>query len=109
LRSRKTVAKYQGLEKLPSEIKQPRRHRTRPDRSEANWSAAAQMLEEALTLEAKALFEWLCEQHSGTYQPGRLRTFQRRLSTWRALRHEKVAILEQVHRPGETIQTTARG
>jgi len=31
LRSRKTVAKYERLEKLPSELKQPRGYRTRPN------------------------------------------------------------------------------
>ena len=64
-----------------------------------------EMLEEAPTLEARALFEWLCEQHAGRYRPGQLRTFQRRVATWRALHQEKVAILEQVHRPGEVMQT----
>ncbi|HEC36456.1 MAG TPA: IS21 family transposase, partial [Anaerolineae bacterium] len=59
------------------------------------------MLESAPELEAKALFEWLCEQHLGRYREGQLRTFQRRVATWRALHQEKVAILEQVHRPGE--------
>jgi hypothetical protein len=86
-------------------MKQLRRHRTRPDPFEADWSTAEQMLEEAPTLEAKALFEWLCEQYPGRYQPGQLRTFQRRVSMWRALHQEKVAILEQVHRPGEGMQT----
>jgi len=105
LRSRRTVAKYERLGKLPSEVKQPRRHRTRPDPFEADWPTAEQMLEGAPTLEAKALFEWLCEQYPGRYQPGQLRTFQRRVSMWRALHQEKVAILEQVHRPGEAMQT----
>jgi hypothetical protein len=105
LRGRKTVAKYERLGKLPSEMKQPRRHRTRQDPFKADWSTAEHMLEEAPTLEAKALFEWLCEQYPGRYQPGQLRTFQRRVSVWRALHQEKVAILEQVHRPGEAMQT----
>jgi hypothetical protein len=62
-------------------------------------------LEDAPSLEAKALFEWLCEQHPGRYQEGQLRTFQRHVATWRALHQKQVAILEQIHRPGEVLQT----
>jgi hypothetical protein len=105
LRSRKTVAKYEGLGKLPSELKQPRCYRTRPDSFTEDWSTVEKMLEEAPNLEAKALFEWLCEQHPGQYSLGQLRTFQRHVATWRALHQKQVAILEQIHRPGEVMQT----
>jgi transposase len=105
LRSRKTVAKYEGLGKLPSELKQPRRYRTRPDPFVEDWPTVEKMLEEAPSLEAKALYEWLCEQHPGRYKPGQLRTFQRRVATWRALQQKQVAILEQVHHPGQVMQT----
>jgi hypothetical protein len=64
-----------------------------------------EMLVDAPELEARALFEWLCEQRSGRYQEGQLRTFQRRVAEWRALNVEQVAILAQVHRPGEVMQT----
>jgi DNA-binding transcriptional regulator YiaG len=105
VRSRKTVAKYEQLEKLPSELKEPRQYRTRPDAFAADWPTVEQMLEEAPSLEAKALFEWLCEQYPGRYGPAQLRTFQRRVSTWRALHQQKVASLAQVHQPGEVMQT----
>jgi len=105
LRSRKTVAKYERLEKLPSELQQPRQYRTRPNPFTENWSTVEKMLEDAPGLEAKALFEWLCEQYPGRYQSGQLRTFQRHVSTWRALHQKQTAILEQVHRPGEVLQT----
>lgn len=105
LRSRKTVAKYEQLGRLPSELKEPRQYRTRPDAFEADWPTVEQMLEEAPGLEAKALFEWLCEQHPGRYRPGQLRTFQRRVSGWRAVHQKKVASLPQVHEPGEVMQT----
>jgi hypothetical protein len=105
LRSRKTVAKYEKLGKLPSELKQARRYRTRPDPFDEDWLTVEKMLEAAPSLEAKAVFEWLCEQHPGRYEPGQLRTFQRRVAMWRALHQEQVAVLEQVHRPGEVIQT----
>ena len=105
LRSRKTVAKYERLEQLPSERERPRRHRTRTDPFAEDWSTIETMLEEAPSLEAKALFEWLCEQHPGKYQEGQLRTFQRHIAQWRALHQGQIAVLEQVHRPGEVLQT----
>jgi hypothetical protein len=105
LRSRKTAAKYEQLGKLPSELNQPRRYRTRCNPFEEDWPTVKAKLEDAPSLEAKALFEWLCEQHPGRYQEGQLRTFQRHVATWRALNQKQVAILEQVHRPGEVLQT----
>ena len=105
LRSRKTAAKYERLGKLPSDLKQPRDYRTRRNPFEEDWPTVRAKLEDAPSLEAKALFEWLCEQHPGRYQEGQLRTFQRHVATWRALHQKQVAILEQVHRPGEVLQT----
>jgi Mu transposase, C-terminal domain len=105
LRSRKTAAKYERLGKLPSDLKQPRRYRTRPDPFEQDWPAVESMLEAAPSLEAKTLFEWLCEQQPERYQAGQLRTFQRRAAAWQALHQSQMAILEQVHRPGEVLQS----
>ena len=105
VRSRKTVAKYERLEQLPSERETPRRYRTRTDAFAEDWPTIETMLVDAPGLEAKALFGWLCEQHPGRYQEGQLRTFQRRIAQWRALHQEQVAVLEQVHRPGEVLQT----
>ena len=105
LSSRKTVAKYEWLGSLPSEVAQPRRYRTRADPFGEDLPTVETMLERAPGLEAKAVFVWLCEQHPERYQPGQLRTFQRRVRMWRALHQEQVALLEQVHRPGEVLET----
>ena len=105
LRSRKTVARYEQIGQLPSEIRKPREYRTRRDAFAEDWPELEEMLERAPTLEAKALFEWLCEQRPGTYREGQLRTFQRRVSRWKAENEEKVAVLAQEHQPGEAIQT----
>lgn len=105
VRSRKTVSKYEQLGQLPSEVKKPRQYRTRPDPFDKDWPQIEPMLELAPTLEAKALFDWLCEQQPGRYQEGQLRTLQRRVATWRALHHDRDAVLAQVHRPGEVLQT----
>jgi len=103
--SRKTVRKYEKLGKLPSELKQPRVYRTHADAFAEDWPEVEAMLEQAPGLEAKALFEWLSERHPGRYQAGQLRTFQRRVSGWKALHQEKLLTLEQVHEPGEVLQT----
>ncbi len=105
VRSRKTVAKYERSGQLPSERVEPRQYRTRTDVFAADWPTLETMLRDAPSLEAKALFEWLCEQHPDRYQEGQLRSLQRRIAQWRALHQEQAAVLEQVHRPGEVLQT----
>jgi hypothetical protein len=105
LRSRKTAARYERLGQLPGELKQPRTYRTRADPFAEGWPVVEEMLAAAPELEAKALFEWLCEQHPGKYAEGQLRTFQRQVSRWRALHLDQVAVLEQVHYPGDALQT----
>jgi hypothetical protein len=105
LRSRKTVGKYEQLGKLPSELKQARTYRTRLDPFEADWDELEQMLQDAPELEAKTLFDWLCERNSGQYAEGQLRTLQRRVSNWRALHDSQLLTLDQVHHPGEVLQT----
>ncbi|MBK8988373.1 MAG: hypothetical protein IPM39_20285 [Chloroflexi bacterium] len=55
-------------------------------------------------MEAKTLFDWLCEQQPGKYQEGQLRTLQRRVTTWRALNQEQTASLDQIREPGEMMQ-----
>lgn len=105
IKSRKTVAKYERLSQLPSELRQPRSYRTRTDPFSEDWPEVEQMLQTAPELEAKTLFEWLCERQPGKYQEGQVRTLQRRVADWRALHQEQVAILEQVHRPGEVLQS----
>lgn len=105
LKSRKTVAKYERLGQLPSELKKPREYRTRADPFVEDWPDIEQMLETAPELEAKSLFEWLQEKEPNKYQEGQLRTFQRRVADWRALNQDKVAVLDQAHQPGAALQT----
>jgi hypothetical protein len=105
IRSRKTMQKYERLDKLPSEIKEPREYRTRPDPFEADWAEVEKKLEDAPELEAKTLFDWLCEREGRPYQEGQLRTLQRRISNWRVLHQSQELSLEQIHHPGEVLQT----
>jgi len=78
IKDRKTVAKYERLDQLPSQLKPVRDYRTRPDPFARDWPQLEQMLQVAPELEATTLFEWLCEQHPGRYQENQLRTLQRR-------------------------------
>jgi hypothetical protein len=102
----KTGRKYVRSGKLPSEMRVARYWRTRPDPFEVDWIEARTMLEDAPELEAKTLFEWLCERHPGKYDEGQLRTFQRRVRRWRALEGpEREVYFPQDHKPGVRMET----
>jgi hypothetical protein len=103
---RKTARKYVAAGKLPTELASPRTWRTREDPFEEDWAEIEQRLVDAPDLEAKTLFEWVTEKHPERYEPGQLRTLQRRVRVWRAERGpEKEIVLAQAHRPGEAAQT----
>lgn len=105
VKSRKTVYRYEQVRRLPSELKQPRQWRTRQDPFATDWPQLEEMLTVSPELEAKTLFEWLCEQQPGQYQAGQVRTLQRRVASWRALHQPQVASLAQVRQPGEMLQS----
>lgn len=103
---RKTARKYRRNGKLPSESVQPRDWRTREDPFLEQWPEVESMLTAAPALEAKTVFDVLAEKYPGRYEPGQLRTLQRRVKCWRAERGpEKDVVLAQLHRPGEAAQT----
>jgi len=103
---RKTAAKYVKAGKLPSDLVKQRHWRTRADPFDAVWPGIAQQLSSAPELEARILFEDLLEREPGKFQPGQLRTFQRRVKQWRAQDGpDKRVFFSQLHRPGEAAQT----
>lgn len=103
---RKTGRKYLESGKLPSELVIERPYRTRPDPFEEDWPMLKGMLKDAPDLEGKALFEWLHEQRPEHYQPGQVRSLQRRIKHWRATEGpDKEVFFAQEHRPGEAMQT----
>lgn len=57
--------------------------RTRKDPFAAVWTQAQQQLEQTPDLSAKLLFQALQRHHPGQFSQGQLRTFQRRVRTWR--------------------------
>jgi hypothetical protein len=103
---RKTARKYVAAGKLPSELKQPRDWRTRPDPFEEHWPEVEAKLRVTPELEAKTLFELLQQQFPGRYEDGQLRTLQRHVKQWRAAHGpDREVVLAQQHRPGEAAQT----
>jgi hypothetical protein len=103
---RKTARKYVAAGKLPSELKQPRDWRTRPDPFEEHWPEVEAQLRVTPEFEAKTLFELLQQQHPGRYEDGQLRTLQRHVKRWRAAHGpDREVVLAQQHRPGEAAQT----
>lgn len=104
---RATGRKYRDLGKMPSQVAGKLRDwKTRADPFEEDWPEMEDMLEKAPTLEGKALFGWLMKKHPGKYDPGQVRTFQRRVKQWRAMKGpDKEVFFGQQHRPGEAMQT----
>ena len=102
----KTARKYLRSGKLPSQMRAEHTWRTREDPFEEHWPKAKDMLEAAPELEAKSLFEWLCDRHAGSYSEGQLRTFQRKVRLWRAQKGpEKEVYFPQKHQPGKRMST----
>lgn len=102
----RTARKYERLAKLPSQLKQPRTHRTRPNPFAADWPWVVAQLERDQALQAKTLFAELCRRSPGRYEPNQLRTLQRHIAHWRAqFGQSRDVIFEQVHLPGRMGQS----
>ena len=101
--SERTARKWQHGA-LPSAMKTPRAWRTRPDPFVDVWAAEVEPLLVADAdgkLEAKTIFEELCRRHPAAFEPGQLRTMQRRVRVWRAEQGpEKEVFFPQKHAPG---------
>jgi transposase len=99
--SEKTARRYR--EGAPRKGALPRRaYRTRVDPFEAVWAEVEAMLEAAPGLEAKTIFERLQERPEASFTEGQLRTLQRKIRRWRAVRGpQKEVMFPQQHRPGE--------
>ena len=93
---------------LPSETRQERTWRTRPDPFDGVWEDEIEPLlqgKAAGALKATTIIEWLEEQHPGRFSASQLRTLQRRLQDWRALHGpEREVYFPQVHPPGREAQ-----
>src|SRR5207248_2565893 len=104
--SERTARKYEHAGQLPSTLKQPRRHRTRPNPFAAGGPWIVGQLERDSALQATTLFALLEAQHPGRYRAGQVRTLQRHIATWRALHGpEREVMFAQEHTPGEMAQS----
>ena len=104
--SDRTARKYLDSGQLPSEMKVPHDWRTRRDPFEGVWEAIQEQLAINPGLEAKTLFEDLQRRYPGRFQDGQLRTLQRRIKIWRALKGPaKEVFFPQKHYPGILAQS----
>lgn len=102
--SRNTARKYLRQNDVTEQRQVPHTWRTREDPLAMLWPQAEAMLRQAPELEAKALFEHLAAGRQDEVKPGLLRTFQRRVKTWRLKEGpEKEVFFTQDRKPGETL------
>src|SRR5260370_40338027 len=80
----RAVREYERHAKLPSQLKQPRTYRSRPNPFADDWLWMTTLLGDDPALQGQTLFELLCDRHPGRYQEGQLRTLQPHIATWRA-------------------------
>lgn len=89
---------------LPSEAKNPRHWRTRPDAFAEVWADELVPLlkaDEERVLESRTLLAELEKRHPAEFGEGQLRTLQRRVRDWRALHGPaRDVIFPQEHLPG---------
>ena len=104
--SERTARKYEQAGKLPSQMRQPRTHRTRDDPFVDDWPWVEAQIRDDPALQAKTLFALLCAAFPGRYQEGQLRTLQRHVQAWR-VRHGpgQEIMFPQVHLPGRMAQS----
>ena len=101
-----TARKYREAGELPSAMATTERaYLTREDPFAGDWAWVETMLVDLPELEAKALFEHMQGLWPGRYEPGQVRTLQRRVRRWRAQHGPELEVFfSQVHRPGEAGQ-----
>jgi transposase len=102
--SRKTAGKYLRQDKVMEQLQVTHTWRMREDPLAGTWPEALAMLRAAPELQAKALFGHLAEGRGDEIKPGLLRTFQRRVRSWRLEEGpEKEVFFTQDHKPGGTL------
>lgn len=99
----KTARKYLRSGKLPSQCKPQHSWRTREDPFAADWAYIEKLLiESGSSLRVKSIFEHLQFEHPGRYSNGQLRTLQRRIKAWKALKGpSKEVFFPQTYSPAQ--------
>ena len=104
--SEPTARKYLRLGKLPSETKKPQTWRTHKDPFADVWEEVRAVLKVNPGLEVKALLGELQRRYPGKFQPGQLRTLQRRVKQWRVTEGPpKEVFFAQEYEPGDRAQS----
>ncbi len=104
--SERTVRKYERAGTVPSQLRQPRTHVTRPNPFAEEWPWVCEQLAGDAALQATTLFALLCERRPGRYQAIQLRTLQRHVAAWRAQHGPaREVVFAQVHHPGQIAQS----
>ena len=102
--NRKTAGKYLNQDNVMDQRQVPHVWRTREDPLKELWPMAEEMLRAAPELEAKALFEYLRAKVTVEVEEKQLRTFQRRVKSWRLKEGpDKEVFFTQDHQPGEVL------
>lgn len=98
---KKTARSYRDDERLPSQRRGTRQYRTRLDPFADAWDQVEQSLRNEPLLKAVTLFADLQRQFPGKFDDSTRRTFERRVSNWRAIHGpDKPVFFPQDHHPG---------
>lgn len=102
----KTARKYRKRGRPPSQLKQPRAYRTRPDIFREVWPEVEGFLRQDASIEATTIFDHLCRKYEGQFKSSQVRTLQRQIKLWRA--HSgppREVFFPQQHVPGRQAQS----
>lgn len=102
----KTARKYLKGGRLPSQMKTERSWKTRKNPFEEVWPEIEQILSVDESLLATTIFDYLCREYPGKFQEGQLRTLQRKMKRWKAVKGPvKEVIFPQERHPGIQCQS----
>ncbi len=102
----KTARKWRDCGIPPSESRVEHTWRTRPDPFEDVWDEVRARLDVNAGFEAKTLFEDLQRRYPGRFSDGQIRSLQRRVKAWRALKGpSREVFFPQAHSPGKLCES----
>ena len=102
----KTARQWRRRGQPPDAVIPARTYRTRSDPFAEVWPEVVALLERDASVEAVALFEYLCRTYPDRFQAAQVRTLQRRLKVWRAqYGKQQEVFFPQNHPPGQQGQS----
>lgn len=104
--SLRTARKYIKADQMIDENRQWKWRQTHPDSFENVWPAVEAMLERDSGLQSQTIMQWLIEEYPEQFKSSQLRTLQRRIRRWRALKGpDRTVMFPQNHIPGKQSQS----